>query len=142
MDPEELQDFVDAQDPVLDTVRAELAAGRKASHWMWFIFPQLADLGRSPMAQFYGLANLDEAAAYLAHPVLGPRLVEMSGLLLTHRSTAPEEIMGRIDAMKLRSSMTLFSRVPGAGPVFGEVLEAFYGGEPCPKTLEMLGSPG
>lgn len=127
--------FVEAQERVWPQVVAELTAGRKSSHWMWFVFPQLAALGRSPTAKRFGLEDLDEAARYLAHPVLGPRLEEAAARLLAHRGAPPETILGPVDSMKLRSSMTLFSRAPGAAPVFTEVLEAFYGGDPCPLTL-------
>jgi len=110
--------FVQAQAPVWDRVRAELAAGRKESHWMWFVFPQLAALGRSATAKHFGLDDLQAARAYLAHPVLGPRLIEAARLMLRHQGQPPEAVLGGIDAMKLRSSMTLFARVPvraGAG---------------------------
>jgi uncharacterized protein (DUF1810 family) len=131
--------FLAAQAPVLATVRAELAAGRKATHWMWFVFPQLAALGRSPTAKHYGLTGLPEASAYLAHPVLGPRLRDCTRLLLAHRGTAPEAILGPVDALKLRSSLTLFAAVPDADPVFGEALAAFFDGVPCPLTAAALG---
>lgn len=127
--------FVQAQAPVWDRVRAELAAGRKESHWMWFVFPQLASLGRSATARHFGLDDLQAARAYLAHPVLGPRLVEAAGLMLRHRGQPPEAVLGGIDAMKLRSSMTLFSHVPGADPVFAKVLSTFHDGAECPLTL-------
>jgi len=132
--------FVQAQAPVWDRVRAELAAGRKESHWMWFVFPQLAALGRSATAKHFGLDDLQAARAYLAHPVLGPRLIEAAGLMLRHRDQPPEAVLGGIDAMKLRSSMTLFARVPGADPVFAKVLAGFHGGAECPLTLTEIGS--
>ena len=135
---EPLERFVVAQEPVWDTVRAELSAGRKATHWMWYIFPQLESLGRSPTAKLYGISGPEEARSHLAHPVLGPRLVEAASLLLSHAGTSPERIMGPVDALKLRSSMTLFSRVPGADPVFVWVLDAFYAGEVCPLTVAEL----
>jgi uncharacterized protein (DUF1810 family) len=133
-----LERFVEAQASVYEAARREISAGRKRSHWMWFVFPQLAALGRSPTAKFYGIADAAEAAAYLAHPVLGPRLVEMAGLMLRHRGQAAEAVLGAVDAMKLRSSMTLFSRVPGADPVFREVLAGFFQGEDCVLTLAAL----
>lgn len=132
---EDAELFLEAQDPAWPDVRAELSAGRKTSHWMWFVFPQLASLGRSPMSQLFGLADLAEAEAYLAHPALRARLVEAAKLMLAHRGADPVAILGRIDAAKLRSSMTLFAAVPGAPEVFAEVLEAFYSGVRCPRTL-------
>ena len=137
----DLSRFREAQRGTYETALAELRAGAKRSHWMWFIFPQLRSLGRSPTAKRYGIEGLEEARAYLADPVLGPRLVQAAGAVLAHRGTAPEAILGGIDALKLRSSATLFEAA-GGDPVFGEVLEAFYGGERCPKTLAELGSSG
>ena len=129
--------FLEAQAPVWQEVRTELAAGRKRSHWMWFVFPQLKGLGRSPTAQFYGLDGLVDAAAYLAHPVLGARLVEASHLVLTQSGRPAEAILGSVDALKLRSSATLFAQVPQAPTVFEGVIAAFYDG-PCERTLAML----
>ncbi len=134
-----LKRFVTAQDRVWAEVEAELAAGAKRSHWMWFVFPQFAGLGRSETARFYALRDLDEARAYLAHPVLGPRLKTACDLVLRHHGTAPEAILGSIDAAKLRSSMTLFERVDPAEPRFAAVLDTFYEGRRCPLTLERLG---
>ncbi len=134
----DLERFVAAQDGVWEDVEAELRAGAKRSHWMWFVFPQIAGLGRSATARYYAIEDLDEARAYLAHPVLGPRLEAAAGWMLRHRGRAPEEILGGIDAVKLRSSMTLFERAGPDRPVFGEVLDAFYGGERCAATLERL----
>ena len=122
----DLDRFVAAQEPVYAQALGELRAGRKQSHWMWFIFPQLAELGRSATARFYGIGSAAEAAAYLAHPLLGSRLVECSHVLLAHRGTRPDEIMGSIDAMKLRSSMTLFEAVAERPEPFADVLDAFY----------------
>lgn len=130
--------FLKAQDGVIDTVRKELTAGRKLSHWMWFVFPQLAALGRSPMAKRFGLRDLAEAAEYLDHPTLRARLIEMAGLLLLHPDKSAVEIMGQIDALKLRSSMTLFAAVPSAPGVFASVLDNFYGGGRCPLTSEQI----
>lgn len=138
----ELSEFVAAQHPVWDRVRAELRAGRKTSHWIWWVFPQLASLGRSQRARHFGLSGLDEAAAYLAHPVLGPRLGEASRLMLAHEGTPPEQVLGEVDALKLRSSMTLFEAVAGAPRVFSEVLDRLYGGERCPLTQKALGGRG
>ena len=133
-----LSDFIAAQDEVWTQVRAELGAGRKQTHWIWFVFPQLARLGRSPMAKRFGLDGVEAASAYLAHPVLGPRLVEAALLLLAREGTAPETILGGIDALKVRSSMTLFEAVPGADPVFAGVLDRLYAGERDPLTQESL----
>ena len=135
LDPER---FLAAQRQVWARVKAELAAGRKESHWMWFIFPQLGALGRSATAKHFGLDDLQAARSYLAHPVLGRRLAEAARLMLRHRGQPPEAVLGGTDAIKLRSSMTLFSRVPGADPVFAEVLAAFHGGEECPGTLAII----
>ncbi|MFW8593840.1 DUF1810 domain-containing protein [Cribrihabitans neustonicus] len=135
---EELDMFVEAQDTVWPAVLSELSQGQKTSHWMWFVFPQLAELGRSHMAQLYGIEDLAEAKAYLNHDKLRARLVEVSRLMLSHQDKAPEQILGGIDAKKLRSSMTLFAAVPGAPSEFSQVLDAFYGGEPCPLTIKAL----
>ena len=132
-----LDRFVRAQETTWPDALAELRAGAKRSHWMWFVFPQLAGLGHSSTARHYAIEDLTEARAYLAHPVLGPRLVEATQSLLEHRSHAPEAILGPIDAMKLRSSLTLFEAA-GGDPVFAEALDAFYGGERDPLTLALL----
>lgn len=134
-----LQRFLDAQAPVFDAVCAELRAGRKQSHWMWFIFPQLRGLGHSAMAQRYGLASRTEAQAYLQHPVLGARLKECMALLLAHRDLSADDILGDIDALKLRSCATLFAAVAPQEPVFAQVLQQFYLGQRCHRTLELLG---
>ena len=129
--------FLAAQAPVWAAVRAELSAGTKRTHWMWFVFPQLRGLGRSPTAHHYGLADLEDAAHYLAHPVLSARLIEAATLLLTHEGIPATRVLGPVDALKLRSSMTLFSRVRGAPNVFGRVLDAFHD-DPCERTLALL----
>jgi uncharacterized protein (DUF1810 family) len=134
----DLERFVAAQDAVWEDVEAELREGSKRTHWMWFVFPQIAGLGRSATARYYAIADLDEARAYLAHPVLGPRLEAAARLMLRHRRRAPETILGGIDAVKLRSSMTLFERAGPGRAAFGEVLDAFYGGGRCEATLERL----
>jgi uncharacterized protein (DUF1810 family) len=131
--------FVAAQDPVIDRVRAELRRGRKSSHWMWFVFPQLAGLGSSPTARHYALASLDEARAYLAHPVLGPRLVECAQLAAAVPRGGADEVFGYPDHLKLRSSMTLFARAAPDEPAFAAVLDRYFGGEPDPRTVELLG---
>lgn len=130
--------FLTAQDPVWDRVVDELAAGRKASHWMWFVFPQLTELGRSPTALKYGLRDLDQASAYLQNDTLRDRLETAACLVLRHPDTPVEQIMGPVDAKKLRSSMTLFAQVPDADPTFQSVLTTFYDSE-CPLTLAALG---
>ena len=112
-DPFDLRRFVAAQDPVYETVLRELRAGRKTTHWIWFIFPQAKGLGRSPTSEYYGIASLDEARAYLAHPVLGPRLKECADLVLSHAGVPLEDILGALDAMKFRSSMSLFQAAGG-----------------------------
>jgi uncharacterized protein (DUF1810 family) len=134
----DLDRFVRAQDPVWDQVLAELRAGHKTSHWMWFVFPQLAGLGHSEMAQRYAIASLAEARAYLVHPVLGRRLEEAARLLLDHRDRPADEIMGPIDALKLRSCMTVFLRADPRRPTFQAVLDAFHGGIPDARTDALL----
>ncbi|MEX5727232.1 uncharacterized protein Ga0609869_000585 [Rhodovulum iodosum] len=129
--------FLTAQSTTFPTALAELQAGHKQTHWMWFIFPQLASLGRSPTAKRYGIDTLAEARDYLAHPVLGPRLTRAAQAVLAHEGMTAEEIMGPIDALKLRSSATLF-RAAGGGPEFQAILDAFYGGQPCPLTEDAL----
>ena len=134
-----LDRFVQAQDGVYDDALAELTAGRKRTHWMWFIFPQITGLGSSPAAQRYAIGSLDEARAYLAHPVLGPRLRECAQALLAVGGKSAEEILGYPDDLKLRSSMTLFARAADEPEVFEAVLDRFYDG-PDPRTLELLSS--
>jgi len=137
-DPYDLRRFVDAQESVYRTVVAELRAGRKRSHWIWFIFPQLRGLGRSGTAIRYGIASRDEAAAYLAHPVLGPRLRECTRLVAQVDGRSIEEIFGWPDNLKVRSSMTLFARATDDNADFQAVLEKYYGGEPDPATIDIL----
>ena len=134
----DLQRFVDAQDPVYDTVLAELRGGAKRSHWIWFVFPQLRGLGRSPTAAHYGIASLDEARAYLAHDVLGPRLAECTRLVLAIDGRSVEDIFGWPDNLKVRSSMTLFAHATDDNADFRGVLDKFYGGEEDPATVERL----
>ena len=142
-DPFGLQRFVQAQDDggIYDQALRELRAGRKHSHWMWFVFPQIAGLGRSPAAQHYAIEDLQEARDYLAHPVLGPRLRECAQALLDLGHGDPQLVLGGIDALKLRSSMTLFDRA-GEEPVFRAVLDRFYDGEDDPETLRRLNEAG
>ena len=124
----DLQRFVDAQSQTYDQALAELRAGRKRTHWMWFVLPQLAGLGRSAMAQRFALRDLDEARAYVAHPVLGRRLVECARALTALDTVDPVEVMGDVDAQKLQSSMTLFALAAPEQPVFREVLDHYFGG--------------
>ncbi|WP_326546597.1 DUF1810 domain-containing protein [Mycolicibacterium sp. ND9-15] len=140
-DPFDLQRFVDAQERVYDTVLAELRAGRKRSHWIWFVFPQLRGLGNSATAQRYGIASLEEARAYLAHDVLGPRLGECAHLVARSAQASADDLFGWPDKLKVRSSMTLFSRAsddPAVQAVFDQVLTKYYDGEPDPLTIERL----
>jgi len=137
-DAMDLDRFVAAQAPVLDQVRRELAAGQKRSHWMWFVFPQLRGLGQSAMAQRYGLASLEEARAYLAHPVLGQRLEECTALVNAVQGHSAAEILGGVDAMKFRSCMTLFAAVRPGDSVFRTALDRYFDGAPDPRTLALL----
>ena len=137
-DPYNLQRFIDAQDGVFETAVAELRAGSKNSHWMWFIFPQLSGLGLSPTAQYYAIVSLAEARAYLDHPLLGPRLRACVEAMLPWRGRlSAEQILGPIDALKLRSSLTLFEQVEPDG-LFAAALAAFFGGERDERTLALL----
>ena len=136
----DLQRFADAQEPRIADAQAELRAGRKRTHWMWFVFPQLRGLGQSQMAWHFGIASRDEAAAYLAHPVLGPRLRECVELVLAVRGRTAHEIFGSPDDLKLLSCLTLFAEVEqarGQG-VFDRAIRQFYGGQPDQATLELL----
>jgi uncharacterized protein (DUF1810 family) len=136
---DDLDRFVTAQQGVYTGVLDELRAGRKVGHWIWFIFPQVAGLGHSAMSHLYAISSLDEARAYLAHPVLGMRLRECAAIVLATMGRSALEIFGSIDAMKLRSSMTLFQRAAPEEPVFGQVLERFYDGKPDEATDARLG---
>ncbi|WP_234794148.1 DUF1810 domain-containing protein [Mycolicibacterium flavescens] len=140
-DPYDLNRFVVEQNPVYDRVLAELRAGRKRSHWIWYVFPQLRGLGSSPMAQRYGISSLAEARAYLDHDVLGPRLRECAQVVARSTQASAMDLFGRPDDLKVRSSMTLFSRAardPDLRAVFDAVLAKYYGGEPDPLTLDKL----
>lgn len=134
----DLSRFVSAQEGRYEMAYAELANGRKRSHWMWYIFPQLSGLGSSPMARRYALSGLEEAKAFLAHPLLGTRLVHISALLLSLETNKPTEIFGFPDDIKLRSSMTLFAPARPEEPVFQQVLDRFFGGDKDPLTLRLL----
>lgn len=136
-DPHNLDRFVTAQQGVWEDALGELRRGRKTSHWMWFIFPQLSGLGRSAMAHTYGIASLDEARAYLTHPVLGARLYEATAALLAAPGSA-ETILGDVDAMKLRSSMTLFALAADDPAPFRAALDRFFAGHEDAATIDVL----
>jgi uncharacterized protein (DUF1810 family) len=133
-----LDRFVAAQDGVYERALGELGRGRKTSHWMWFVFPQIAGLGYSAMSQRYAIVSLDEAVAYLEHRVLGPRLLECAGAVAATSGRTADEIFGRVDAQKLWSSMTLFHRAAPAEPTFAQVLDKYFDGIPDPATDERL----
>jgi uncharacterized protein (DUF1810 family) len=133
-----LKRFLDTQAHDYATALTEIKGGRKRSHWMWYIFPQIGGLGYSVMARRYAIADLPEAAAYLAHPTLGPRLIEIARLLLALPGSNANAVMGSPDDLKLRSCMTLFSLVPGADPVFEAVLKKYFDGQKDPATLQLV----
>lgn len=137
-DPWHLRRFVDAQEAVFAQVLAELAAGDKTSHWMWFIFPQLRALGRSTTARHFGIASRDEALAYWQQPLLAARLRQCCTALLALHGRGAVQVLGKVDALKLRSSMTLFDAVAGDETCFGEVLDRFFGGQRDAVTLSLL----
>ncbi|MDP2407762.1 MAG: DUF1810 domain-containing protein [Hydrogenophaga sp.] len=137
-DPFNLQRFVDAQSGVFETALAELRQGRKKSHWIWFVLPQLRGLGTSHHAQFYGIGGAAEAVAYLAHPLLETRLIECVRAISQPTSQSAESILGPIDALKFRSCLTLFEAVSPETTEFSAALQRFYGGARCPKTLALL----
>ena len=143
LDPFHLDRFVDAQAPVFERVRAELAAGEKRTHWMWFIFPQIRGLGSSFMAQRFAVANLDEAGTYLKHPLLGARLRECTALVNNHRERSAHDIFSSPDDLKFHSSMTLFEKAAAkhglSGDLFREALTLFFGGVPDAATTSILG---
>lgn len=139
-DPFHLQRFVDAQNPEYDSVLAELRRGRKSTHWMWFVFPQLKGLGSSPNATYFGISSRAEAEAYLAHPVLGPRLRECTALVNQAQPSSIEEIFGSIDSIKFRSSMTLFAEAARANSAFHEAIHRYFDGKPDSLTLRRLQS--
>jgi uncharacterized protein (DUF1810 family) len=136
--PLDLQRFIEAQAPVIDAVRAELARGRKRSHWMWFVFPQIHGLGRSAMAQHYAIASLGEAQAYAAHPVLGARLREMTALVLAVEGHSAREIFGTPDDLKFHSAMTLFAHAAPDEPLFHQALAKYFAGSEDAGTVERL----
>jgi uncharacterized protein (DUF1810 family) len=137
-DPWDLQRFVAAQDPVYVRVRAELARGAKQSHWMWFVFPQLKELGRSATARHYGIRSRAEAIAYLAHPLLGARLIECTQLMLAVEGRSALEILGPPDDLKFRSSMTLFGALPLPPPEFAAALDRYFHGAKDVGTMTLL----
>jgi uncharacterized protein (DUF1810 family) len=139
-----LERFQTAQDQggTYDRAIAELRSGRKRSHWMWFVFPQLAGLGNSATSRRYAISSMAEAEAYLRHPVLGPRLRECARILTELGGTDAQEILGRLDALKLRSSMTLFARAAPEEPLWRQVLDRYFGGVPDTRTEELLQAPG
>jgi uncharacterized protein (DUF1810 family) len=137
-EPYDLERFVAAQDAVIDQVRAELSAGHKRTHWMWFVFPQIQGLGSSPTARHYAISSREEAAAYLRHPVLGPRLRACTELVMRIDGRPAADIFGHPDELKFRSSMTLFAEVAGADRLFADAIAKFYLEGPDPATLARL----
>ena len=137
-DPFHLQRFVDAQASVYEQARSELQAGRKQSHWMWFIFPQMRGLGQSELAYTFGITSLEEARAYLSHPLLGARLRECTGLVTLVSGRSITQIFGYPDDLKFHSSVTLFARAVPEDKIFADALQKYFGGEPDPATLELL----
>jgi uncharacterized protein (DUF1810 family) len=137
-DPYNLRRFVAAQDTIYEQVLAELRAGRKTSHWMWFVFPQIQGLGHSPIAQEFAISSREEAEAYLKHPILGPRLRECTALVNQVEGESIEEILGNVDSLKFRSSMTLFVHATSNNQVFLEVLRKYYAGKFDPLTMQHL----
>lgn len=133
-----LQRFIDAQQSVIDSVITELKQGRKHGHWIWFIFPQIKGLGHSANSAFYGITSVQEAAAYLQHPILGPRLIECTQLVNSVEGRSAEDIFGEIDAMKFRSSMTLFSQAAPDNQIFIEALQKYFAGEVDALTATRL----
>jgi uncharacterized protein (DUF1810 family) len=133
-----LERFLEAQDPLIEQVRAELRAGEKRTHWMWFVFPQLAGLGRSEIARYYAIGSRDEARAYLAHPVLGPRLIECAALVNGVEGKTAHRIFGSPDDLKFHSSMTLFAAANPAEKEFLRALRTYFGGGLDPSTVERL----
>jgi uncharacterized protein (DUF1810 family) len=137
-DPFDLHRFVVAQDPEFESVLGELRRGRKTGHWMWFIFPQVRGLGSSSMASHFGISSLAEASAYLEHPILGARLVQCTELINDLPSQPIEQVLGGIDAMKFRSSITLFAQAGRQSDVFARALKKYFAGEPDQRTLDRL----
>jgi uncharacterized protein (DUF1810 family) len=136
--PEKFKRFLLAQSEVYPNALGQVRSGKKSSHWMWYIFPQLKGLGKSKIATYYGLADLNQAADYLNHPILGQNLLEITQALLKLRAKSALEIFGAPDDLKLRSCMTLFAQLEKASPVFNQVLDQYFGGHPDPLTLKLL----
>lgn len=132
--------FLEAQNQLYLTALSEIKKGKKETHWMWFIFPQITGLGTSDTANFYAITDLKEATEFASHPILGKHLIEISELLLTFKMKSAESLLGELDARKLRSSMTLFSLVENCHPIFQEILNAFFSGEQDPRTLSIINS--
>ncbi len=136
----DLSRFLDAQNKLYLTALAEIKKGKKETHWMWFIFPQIKGLGTSDTSNLYAIADLKEASEFLEHPILGKHLVEISEILLTFKRKSADGILGDLDARKLRSSMTLFSMAENTNPIFQEILDAFFSGESDPLTISIINS--
>lgn len=140
-DPKDFNRFIDAQDESYDAIVRELETGKKVTHWMWYIFPQIGGLGRSATTKFYAIRDKNEASAYLAHPILGQRLLECTKLLLTLENKSARDIFGDTDALKLRSSMTLFTSIAGGDSAYQEVIDKYFEGQPDQNTLDILSRP-
>jgi uncharacterized protein (DUF1810 family) len=139
-DSHRLDRFVEAQNGIYEQALDELRTGRKRTHWMWFVFPQIAGLGTSEMARFYAIADRDEALDYMNHPLLGSRLRACAEALVAVEGRSAHDILGSPDDLKAKSSMTLFAALAEPGSVFGQVLDKYYAGERCSRTLEILGT--
>jgi uncharacterized protein (DUF1810 family) len=137
----DLTRFLDAQNKLYLTAFSEIKKGKKQSHWMWFIFPQIKGLGKSSVSDYYAIANLEEATAFMKHPILSKHLIEISQLLLNLKRKTAESVFGELDAVKLRSSLTLFSQVENVNPIFQELLNVFFGGCPDPLTMSLIKKP-
>lgn len=132
--------FLEAQNQLYLTALSEIKKGKKETHWMWFIFPQIVGLGTSDTSKFYAITDLNEAIDFVAHPILGKHLIEISELILTFKMKSIESILGELESRKLRSSMTLFTLVENSNPIFQDVLDAFFSGEKDPLTLSIINS--
>ena len=137
-----LERFITAQDPVFEEVLAELRSGRKRTHWIWFVFPQIGGLGFSPISQYYAIRSIEEARVYLAHPILGQRLRQCAAILLAGEISSALAIFGQPDTMKFQSSLTLFAGISQAGSVFDQALDRFFQGERCQPTMAFLTRAG
>ena len=137
-DPFDLERFISAQDPIYEEVISELRHGRKSGHWMWFVFPQISGLGDSWMSQKYAISSRAEAEAYLSHPILGARLIECTRLVISANRSSIQQILGSIDTLKFRSSMTLFAEVANDPAVFQEALQRYFEGHPDQLTLDRI----